>query len=128
MSELTYPQDIQYTKEHVWLCKNDDGTATVGITDFAQDQLGEVAYVDLPAVGKSFATGEEFGTVESLKSVSPLYMPVEGTVVAINEELDGTPTLVNMGAYTQGWMMKITIADGADTSLLMSAEDYQSGL
>lgn len=128
MSSLTYPNTLFYTKEHVWVQINDDNTATIGITDFAQDQLGEVAYVDLPAVGKSFTAGAEFGTVESIKSVSDLYMPIQGTVLASNELLGESPTLVNMSPYQDGWMLKLSISPDADRSLFISAEDYQQAI
>ena len=128
MSELTYPATVQYTKEHTWLRVESDGTAYVGITDFAQDQLGEVAFVDLPSAGAEFAAGAEFGTVESIKSVSALYMPINGTVIAVNDELSSAPSTVNVGPYTDGWMLHIKLADNADRSLLLSAADYQAGL
>ena len=128
MSALHYPDSLMYTVEHVWVRLEDDGTATIGISDFAQDQLGEVAYVDLPSVGTDFEAGSEFGTVESIKSVSALYMPIQGTVTAVNEALADTPTLVNMAPYGDGWMLKITPTAGADRALLISAEAYQAGL
>lgn len=128
MSALTYPDGIIYTAEHVWLRMEEDGTATVGITDFAQEQLGEVAFVDLPDAGAIFSAADEFGSVESLKAVSPLYMPIEGEVLAINEELSDTPTLVNMEPYEKGWMLRIKPAAEADSSALLDAIAYQAGL
>ena len=128
MSELGFPQGNMYAIEHVWLRMESATTALVGISDFAQTQLGEVAYVDLPDVGSAFDGGDEFGSVESLKAVSPLYMPITGTVTETNEELDGAPTLVNMEPYGKGWMLRIEIAEDADKSLLISAAQYQEGL
>lgn len=128
MSTLHYPENIQYTVEHVWLADNGDGSANIGITDYAQDQLGEVAYVDLPDIGAIFQAGTSFGTVESIKTVSELYMPVTGAVLAVNQNLESTPTLVNTAPYTDGWMIRIHPAEGADTSLLISAAQYQAGL
>lgn len=127
MGTLAYPENIKYTVEHVWFADNGDGTALVGITDYAQDQLGEVAYVDLPELGATFQAGSPFGTVESIKSVSELYMPVTGTVLAVNQALESTPTLVNTAPYTDGWMIRITPVEGADTSLLINAAEYQAG-
>lgn len=128
MSELQYPDDIMYTKEHTWLRLHDDGTAEVGISDYAQTQLGEVAYVDLPNVGATFASGAEFGTVESLKAVNALFMPAAGEVLAVNDELGGTPTLVNMEPYGQGWMLRVRVAADADLSLLCKAGEYSGWL
>ncbi len=128
MSDLKYPENLQYSKEHTWLRMEGDGAGYVGISDFAQAQLEEVAYVDLPSVGAEFAAGAEFGTVESIKAVNALYMPIAGKILEVNPALADTPTLVNMGPYTDGWMIKISIPAGADKSLLLSAADYQAGL
>ncbi len=128
MSELKYPDGLKYTVEHVWFKDNGDGTAIVGISDYAQDQLGEVAFVDLPSVGKSFEGGKSFGTVESIKSVNELYMPVTASVVEVNGALADEPTLVNTGPYAEGWMIKIRMAESASRELLVSAAEYQAGL
>ena len=128
MSALHYPEDLHYSKEHTWLREADDGTALVGISDFAQDQLGEVAFVDLPAVGKLFASNGEFGTVESIKAVNALYMPVAGTVLAVNPALAADPSLVNTSPYADGWMIKIQIPADADRAFLLNAADYKAGL
>lgn len=101
LDQVELPENIRYTSEHVWL-RMDGEAALVGISDFAQDQLGEIAFVDLPAEGAHFKTGEEFGTVESIKSVSSLYMPVSGTVRTVNSALEDAPTLVNVEPYTEG--------------------------
>lgn len=124
MSELTFPEDILYHPEHTWVRIADDNTALVGISDFAQEQLGEVAFVDLPAVGSRFAAGDEFGTVESLKAVSSLYMPITGTVTAVNDALADEPTLVNTSPYGDGWMLRIALAPDAERSQLLDAPGY----
>ncbi|MDO5536166.1 MAG: glycine cleavage system protein GcvH [Desulfovibrionaceae bacterium] len=127
LNELNLPDDRRYTAEHVWI-KADGDSWLVGISDFAQDQLGEIAFVDLPSAGSEFAAGEEFGSVESLKSVNALYMPVAGTVAEANEELESTPTLVNVSAYEQGWMIRINAASPADADALLTAEQYRATL
>jgi len=124
MSELTYPEELLYHPEHTWVRIADDGTAVVGITDFAQEQLGEVAFVDLPAAGSRFGAGEEFGTVESIKAVSSLHMPIEGTVAEVNDSLGSDPSLVNTSPYGDGWMLRITVAEGADRSQLKDCHEY----
>ena len=113
LDQLALPENLRYTDEHVWLCVEGE-TATVGISDFAQDQLGEIAFVDLPAVGTTYKNGQEFGTVESLKSVNALFMPVAGSVLEVNETLESTPTLVNAKPYNEGWMLRIRMDDPAD--------------
>ncbi len=128
MTELNYPEELLYTREHAWLLINQGGTGIVGISDFAQDQLDEVAYVDLPSVGSFFDSGAEFGAIESIKSVNHLYMPVAGEVIAVNDALADTPTLVNTEPYSGGWMLTIRIAEDADRSLLISAREYAAGL
>lgn len=128
MSDLHFPDDVMYTVEHVWMKMESDTEAIVGISDFAQEQLGEVAFVDLPSEGDTFNGNDEFGTVESLKAVSPLYMPVAGEILEVNEALSDGPTLVNMEPYGKGWMLRIKIADDADKGALISAEQYRSGL
>lgn len=124
MSELTYPEELLYHPEHTWVRIAADGTAVVGITDFAQEQLGEVAFVDLPAAGSRFGAGDEFGTVESIKAVSSLHMPIEGTVAEVNDSLGSDPSLVNTSPYGDGWMLRITVADGADRSQLKDCQEY----
>jgi len=124
MSGLTFPEDILYHPEHTWVRIEDDNTAVVGITDFAQEQLGEVAFVDLPSAGAQFVAGSEFGTVESIKAVSSLHMPIDGTVTEINENLGSDPSLVNTSPYGDGWMLRITVADGADRAQLKNPQEY----
>jgi glycine cleavage system H protein len=128
MSELTFPADVLYHPEHTWVRIADDNTAVVGISDFAQEQLGEVAFVDLPEVGAAFAAGDEFGTVESIKAVSSLYMPISGTVTAVNSGLEDDPSQVNTSPYGDGWMLSITVDADAEKSQLLSAADYEAQL
>jgi glycine cleavage system H protein len=120
---MTYPKDYKYTKEHEWL-KVDGDTGTVGITDHAQNSLGDIVFVDLPKVGASVSAGKSFGTVESVKAVSELYSPVTGTVTAINEELATAPEKINSDAHS-AWMIKVKIADPAEVNSLLSADDYE---
>ena len=119
MSELDYPEDLRYTAEHEWVRVGSDGVARVGITAFAQDALGDVVYVSLPAVGGSLVAGDSCGEVESTKSVSDLYAPVSGEIVAVNATLDSAPELVNTDPYGEGWMYDVKLAQaGAAESLL----------
>ncbi len=128
MSSLTFPENITYTKEHTWLKEDGSGKAFIGISDFAQEQLSEVAFVDLPAVGKSFNAMAEFGTVESIKAVNALFMPIAGKVIAVNEELESETSLVNTSPYEEGWMIQIEIAPDADRSHLLCVTDYKAQL
>lgn len=129
VKNLNFPEQFRYTIEHVWLCPTaDEGEYLVGISDFAQNQLGEIAFVDLPAVDSMFEAGDEFGTVESLKSVNPLFMPVAAQVLAVNAELENTPTLVNISAYDQGWMLRIRPSSPADVQDLLKADAYRQSL
>ena len=123
MSELEYPQDLRYTAEHEWVRLGSDGVARIGITAFAQDALGDVVYVSLPAVGDSVVAGDSCGEVESTKSVSDLYAPVSGEIVAVNATLDSAPELVNTDPYGEGWMydVKLTEAGAADSLLDVAA-------
>lgn len=122
---MTYPEELFYSKDHEWL-KVDGNRGTIGITDYAQDELGDVVYVELPKVGDEFKAGDNFGTVESVKSVSDLYIPVSGKVVEINEELDGAPELVNQDPYGKGWMIVVEMTDPDETSDLMNASEYEA--
>ena len=120
------PAELQYTKDHEWI-RLDTGTdATVGITDFAQDALGDVVFVELPAVGATLTQGQVFGVVESNKSVSDLFAPVSGRVVAVNEALRDHPELVNQEPYAGGWMVRIAIPDPGDVARLMDAGAYEA--
>lgn len=118
------PEDLRYTREHEWARRDDDNRVTVGITQYAQDALGDVVYVDLPASGTRVESGQPFGEVESTKSVSDLYAPVNGTIVERNETLESAPELVNSDPYGQGWMVVIQVDDPADLEGLLSAEAY----
>jgi glycine cleavage system H protein len=119
-----YPADLKYSKEHEWV-KVNGNTATVGISDHAQDALGDVVYVELPAVGKELKAMQEFGVVESVKSVSTLYSPVTGKVIARNEALNDHPEKVNASPYDEGWMIRLEMSSPADLAALLSAADYQ---
>lgn len=119
------PADLRYDKEHEWVRVEGDA-AVIGISDFAQDQLGEVVYVDLPSVGDELVAGETFGEIESVKSVSELYAPVSGTVVEVNDELDGSPEVINSDPYGSGWMVKVQLGDAAELDGLMSADEYEA--
>ena len=122
------PGDLRYTKEHEFVKATDDaGVFAVGITDFAQGELGDIVYVELPRVGATYGSHDVFGTVEAVKAVSELYMPVAGEIVAINDRLDKEPALINTDPYGDGWMVKVKIAAGGDAGLLSSG-DYKSHL
>ncbi|HKI46001.1 MAG TPA: glycine cleavage system protein GcvH [Balneolales bacterium] len=122
---MNYPNDIRYTKEHEWLRDNGDGTATVGITDFAQGELGDIVFVELNDEGMELEQDDSFGTVEAVKTVSDLYAPVAGSIAEINAELEEHPELVNDDPYGKGWMIKMKVKDAGDIQKLMSSEDYQ---
>jgi glycine cleavage system H protein len=120
----SYPSDLKYDKEHEWVRVEGD-VAVIGISDFAQDHLGEVVYVDLPAVGDTVNAGETFGEVESVKSVSELYSPVTGEIVKVNDDLDGAPETVNADAYGTGWMIEVRLSDPSELDGLMSSGEYE---
>lgn len=121
---MSSPSDRSYSSEHEWVTV-DGEVATVGITDFAQDQLGEVVYVDLPDVGTTVVAGEAFGEIESVKSVSELYAPVSGEVIEVNGELADAPETVNASPYEDGWMIKVRMSDPAELDDLMSSAEYE---
>ncbi len=121
ISELNLPEDVRYTDDHEWAKKNGD-VVRMGVSDYAQDQLGDIVFVELPEVGSSFDKGDEFGTVESVKAVSELYMPIGGEVTAINEALADEPELVNSDPYNGGWMIKAS--DPAELEAMKSKADY----
>ncbi|MBK8757342.1 MAG: glycine cleavage system protein GcvH [Actinomycetales bacterium] len=128
MSELDYPEDLRYTTDHEWVRVGADGSARVGITAFAQDALGDVVFVSLPAVGDTVTAGDSCGEVESTKSVSEINAPVSGTVTAVNAALDATPELVNTDPYGEGWMFEIgDVAPGA-VDELMSVTAYRDSV
>jgi glycine cleavage system H protein len=119
-----YPDDLHYTKDHEWIRVNGD-TGTVGITDFAQEQLGDVVHVQLPRVGEKFEAHATFGEVESVKTFSELFIPVSGEITEINEALVDAPELVNTSAYADGWMIKIRMARPNEVDSLLSASEYE---
>ncbi|MCC6244504.1 MAG: glycine cleavage system protein GcvH [Gemmatimonadaceae bacterium] len=122
------PADLRYTSDHEYVRSTDDaGIVAIGITDFAQGELGDIVYVELPKVGASYESHGVFGTVEAVKAVSELYMPVAGEVVEINARLDGEPALINTDPYGDGWMIKVRLASGSDAGL-MSADQYRAQL
>jgi glycine cleavage system H protein len=118
------PPGLRYSKEHEWVA-TDDAVATVGITDHAQEQLGEIVFIELPAVGDKVSKDDPFGVVESVKAVSDIYAPVSGTVVAINEDLPESPETVNEDPYGDGWLIKVKLSDLADLDDLMDSEEYE---
>jgi glycine cleavage system H protein len=120
----TYPTDYHYTKDHEWI-RVDGETATVGITDHAQKQLGDVVYVDLPAPGAAFQANASFGSVESVKAVSELFIPVAGEITEVNSALADRPELVNQDPHGEGWMIRIKVQDPGELSGLLSAADYE---
>ena len=123
LNELNLPDDLKYTKDHEW-AKIEGEDVIVGINDYAQDQLGEIVFVELPEVGDSFSQDDEFGTVESVKAVSEIYIPVSGEITAINEELEEAPELVNNACYTDGWLIKIKSNDLSELDNLMDKGAY----
>ncbi|MDR9408501.1 MAG: glycine cleavage system protein GcvH [Balneolaceae bacterium] len=122
---MKFPEDLKYTKEHEWVRDNGDGTATVGITAFAQGELGDIVFVELEPEGSEFDQDEVFGTVEAVKTVSELFCPIAGEITEINEVLEDEPELVNTDPYGKGWMVKIKMGDGSDLDSLLSVEDYK---
>ncbi|MEM6523014.1 MAG: glycine cleavage system protein GcvH [Bacteroidota bacterium] len=122
---MNVPENLKYTKDHEWI-KIDGNVATVGITDFAQGELGDIVYVEIETEGESIEQGEVFGTVEAVKTVSDLFMPISGTVAEFNSELESSPEIVNEDPYDKGWMIKIELEDGVDLNELLSAAAYQS--
>ena len=121
---MNFPENLKYTKDHEWV-KIEGAIATIGITDFAQKELGDIVYVDINTVGETVAIEEVFGTVEAVKTVSDLFMPVSGKVLEINKGIDANPELVNKDPYGEGWMMKCSIDNAAELDHLLSATDYK---
>ena len=118
---MSVPEELQYTKSHEWV-RTEDDTATIGITDHAQEELGDIVYVELPEQDATFESGDSFGTVESVKAVSDLYTPVGGEVVEVNETLDDSPEKINEDPYGEGWIVKLRVSD--EGAGLLSASDY----
>lgn len=123
ISELNFPETLRYAQDHEW-ARQENGNIVVGISDYAQDQLGDIIYVELPQEGDSFEKGEELGTLESVKAVSEVFMPVSGEIVAVNTELGETPALVNEDPYGRGWLVEVKPTDLGEMDDLMSAEQY----
>lgn len=122
---MNFPAELRYTKEHEWI-KLDGNVATIGITDFAQRELGDIVYVEVETVGQPLEAGAVFGTVEAVKTVSDLFLPVSGTITEFNTALNGTPESVNNDPYGAGWMIKMTVNDPADVAALMDAAGYEA--
>lgn len=121
---MDFPDELKYTEEHEWVLVEED-IATIGITDFAQEQLGDVVFVELPEVGDELEAGKSFGVVESVKAVSDVYAPVSGEVVEINDDLPDEPEILNNSPYEDGWMIKIKLSDSSELDDLMDVADYQ---
>ena len=122
---MNFPDNLRYTKDHEWV-RLEGNTAFIGITDFAQGELGDIVYVDISTKGKTLAAEEVFGTVEAVKTVSDLFLPVAGTIKETNPELEGSPELVNTDPYGEGWMVKMTVNNPADVDGLLDAAAYQA--
>lgn len=120
---MTFPEELKYTKDHEWIRLESDDTAVVGITDFAQQELGDIVYVDITTVGQTIEEGEIFGSVEAVKTVSDLFIPVSGEILEFNDELESSPELVNEDPYGKGWMVRIKITGSTDD--LLSVEAYK---
>lgn len=125
IKRMNFPDNLRYTKEHEWIRMEGD-TAVIGITDFAQGELGDIVYVEIETVGKTLQAGAVFGTVEAVKTVSDLYLPVAGTIKEVNPELSKAPELVNTDPYGKGWMVKMTVSNPAEIEGLMDASAYSS--
>ncbi len=122
---MNYPSDLKYTREHEWVKDNGDGTATIGITEFAQGELGDIVFVELSDVDSDLSKDETFGTIEAVKTVSDLFAPVSGKIIEINESLADEPEVVNEDPYGKGWMVKLSINDASELDDLMDADAYQ---
>ncbi|ALX47160.1 glycine cleavage system protein GcvH [Lentibacillus amyloliquefaciens] len=124
---MSLPKDLYYTEEHEWV-KKEDGKVRIGITDFAQDELGDVVFVELPEVGDELEADESFGSVESVKTVSELYAPISGTVVEINEELEDSPEFVNESPYEKAWLVVLEPSNPSDVDQLLTADQYEEAV
>ena len=123
LNDVILPDDLKYSQSHEWV-RLDGGSVKIGITDYAQDQLGDIVFVELPEVGTVFQKGEEFGTVESVKAVSELYIPISGEITAVNTSLEDSPELVNNDPYNNGWMLELNPSDPAEMDTLLSNDAY----
>jgi glycine cleavage system H protein len=122
---MSYPANLRYTKDHEWI-SIDGTTATIGITEYAQRELGDIVYVEVDTIGKTLEAGAVFGTVEAVKTVSDLFLPVSGTITELNAALSGAPELVNSDPYGEGWMVKMTVSNPADVEGLLDAAGYEA--
>ena len=122
---MSFPANLRYTKDHEWI-KIEGDTATIGITDFAQKELGDIVYVEVETIGKSLEEGAVFGTVEAVKTVSDLFLPITGTITELNAALASAPELINTDPYGEGWMIKMTVKNPADVEKLMDAAAYEA--
>ena len=122
---MNIPENLFYTKEHEWV-KKEDGQVTIGITDFAQSQLGDIIFLELPEVGQKIVSGEPFGEIEAVKTVSELYAPINGTVIEINEDLEDNPDNINQDCYGSGWIIKVELDGGLDKENLLNHKNYGS--
>ena len=127
LSELNFPDDVMYSDDHEWT-KMENDEVIIGISDYAQDQLGDIVFVELPQVGETFEKGTEFGTVESVKAVSELFLPVGGEITAVNDTLEDSPELVNNEPYTGGWMIRIKLNEKSELDQLMNKSTYLKSL
>ena len=124
---MNVPTDLKYSEDHEWI-KVDGDTATIGITDYAQGELGDVVFVELPAAGESFDKGDVAGTIEAVKTVADLFMPVSGSIAAVNEALEDSSELINSDAYADGWILKISLSDPSELEALMDAQAYTASI
>jgi glycine cleavage system H protein len=122
---MQFPENLKYTKEHEWVRVENDSIGVVGITDYAQSELGDIVYVELPQIGKQVKQLEPFGTIEAVKAVSDLFSPLSGEVIEVNEKLKDSPDLINKDPYGEGWIIKIKISDLSELNNLLSADDYK---
>ncbi|CCH57277.1 glycine cleavage system H protein [Fibrisoma limi BUZ 3] len=122
---MNFPAELSYTQDHEWIRIEDDGTAVVGITDFAQHELGDIVFIDVTTVGESLGKGDVFGSVEAVKTVNDLFLPIEGEVLAINTEIEKSPELVNSDPYGRGWLIRMKPADASQVDGLLTAEAYK---
>ena len=120
---MNHPKNLKYTSEHEWV-KIDGNIATIGITDFAQGELGDIIFLEFPELNESFSEGDVFGTIEAVKTVSDLFMPIDGKIIEVNENLNDDPESVNKDPYEEGWMVKIELSDKYSTDTLLDAKDY----
>jgi glycine cleavage system H protein len=124
IGELHLPEELSYSKNHEWVKCLNENSVKIGVSDYAQDQLGDIVYVDLPQVGDSYGRGEEFGNVESVKAVSEVYMPISGEIVAVNTALEDSPELINSAPYNEGWIIEINPGDLSELDELMPQNAY----